>query len=132
MNVDTGPGWDSGSVCTASIAVCVLLVLAGCSVPYGIGPSPSDDPSDCTLHHDLVEEADNYADPIETYQYDTMSSEARHVFVETREQGSYTTSNSSRNSQEFRYGDETSVYNVTYENEEYTLVTYTSEGCEFE
>jgi hypothetical protein len=106
-----------------TVALLVSSGTAGCLSDGGSGPQ-------CQLMHEIVESPEDYADPIETYRYEELSSDAQQVFEEAVTHGSYSTKNRTLEPAEFRYWDTTTVYNVTYQNETYVLLTYTGSGCE--
>lgn len=107
----------------ACAAIPLSSIVAGCSSDEISAPQ-------CHLMHEVVELSDDYGEVLEEYRYENLSSDAQHVFEETVVSGNYTTTNQSLESEEFRYWDEVTVYNVTYQNETHTLLTYTGEGCE--
>jgi len=109
-----------------------ILTTTALFVSSGLAGCSSDDSPDpeCHLMHELVESPEDYGEPLETYRYEELGSEAQHVFEETITDGSYSTTNRSLEAPEFRYWDTTTVYNVTYQNETHVLLTYSGEGCE--
>ncbi|WP_135829347.1 hypothetical protein [Halorussus halobius] len=111
----------------------LLLSTAGCTAisnPDDAAPGDSSTTPECELTHELVEPSDGSVDATETYAYENLSSDARHAFDEVLADGSYSTTNRSLQSSEFRYWDTTTSYNVTYRNETYKLLTYSGSGCE--
>jgi hypothetical protein len=107
----------------STAALLVSIGIAGCS--SGDSPDPQ-----CHLMHEIVESPENYGEAVETYRYGELSSEAQQVVEKTIANGSYSTANRSFEAPEFRYWDTTTVYNITYQNQTYVLLTYTGEGCE--
>lgn len=107
----------------AAASLTVSSLVAGCSSDELAGP-------ECHLIHEIVESPEDYGGPVDTYRYETLSSDAQRVVEEAVTKGSYSTTNQSLESTEFRYWDTTTVYNVTYQNETHVLLTYTGGGCE--
>lgn len=131
MYFDIGPHvWTSAK---SIVLVVLVLSLAGCVSMSNPGDTSSDGSSaapQCKLMHEVVEPSGDYVDVTETYAYENLSSEAQRVFEEAIARGSYSTTNQSLKSSEFRYWDTTTSYNITYQNETYKLLTYTGEACE--
>lgn len=115
------------------LLVSLLLSTAGCTAISNPDDTTSGDSvttPECELMHELVESSDGSVDATETYAYENLSSDAQHAFGEVVADGSYSTTDRSLQSSEFRYWDTTTSYKVTYRNETYKLLTYSGSGCE--
>lgn len=131
MSFDIGN--DIPTSIRTTLIVALVLSTAGCTLNSNIDDTPSEDSSptpECKLTHEMVEPSGNYADATESYAYGNLSSEAQHVFEAALDGGSYSTTNQSLKPTEFRYWDTAAIYNITHQNETYTLLTYTGAGCE--
>lgn len=98
-------------------------IVAGCSVN---NPATAQ----CRLVHEVVASSDDYGEVLETYSYGDLSGGAQQVFEKAVTNGSYTTTNQRKEPAEFRYWDTTAVYNITYQDQTYVLLTYTGSGCD--
>ncbi|MDZ7730998.1 MAG: hypothetical protein U5K37_08870 [Natrialbaceae archaeon] len=108
---------------TALAGIVFASGLAGCS-------SSQPAPSSCKRVHERVSDPENYQEPLASYTYSNVSQAAQRVIEETVTTGSYALTDPDTEPEEFRYWDETTVYEVSYENETHVLVTYTGSGCE--
>lgn len=113
------------------VLVALVLSLAGCvSMSNGGDPSTSGTSTpQCTFVHEVVEPSGEYVAATETYAYENLSGTAQRAFEKALDRGSYSTTDRSLRSSEFRYWGTTTSYNVTYRNETYKLLTYAGEGC---
>lgn len=100
-----------------------LAAVAGCSSTETSTP-------DCQLSHEVVSPSDDHGEPLETYRYENLSDDARTAVDVALEDGHYATTEERMNPPEFRYWDETALYEIRYRNETYLLLTYSSAGCE--
>ncbi len=109
-----------------------ILAIAAFLVSSSIAGCASEDSSDppCHFMHEVVESPEDYGEAVESYRYEELSEGAQQVVKKTVTDGSYSMTTRSRKPPEFRYWDTTTVYDITYQNETHTLLTYTGEGCE--
>lgn len=125
-----GSETSSGVPCRVGIVVLVVVIVSLSGCISAVGDDGSGGGPQCKLTHEVVDQPGDYADAIETYEYENLSDEAQHAFDEARANGSYATTDRDRAPPEFRYWDEAAAYNVTYRNQTYKLLTYSGEGCE--
>ncbi|UPV73160.1 hypothetical protein M0R89_11435 [Halorussus limi] len=105
---------------SAAVAGTSVAALAGCS-SLGLGRT-------CELHHEVLDGDSSYGGT--ELAYAELSDRAKELFRKALKQDSYVVPYRGGNAPpEFSYSDEASAYIIDYEGTNYTLMTYTSQGC---
>lgn len=116
-------------------AVGLGVGVAGCVgyTGYGAAPEQSETTNACKLSHEVWEEGKYGGYHGEEVEFSELSEQGQQIFKKTLESGGYVFPfNGTNNPPDFSYSDATSVYNVTYQSQQYVLLTSTGEGCVIE
>ena len=118
------------------------LVTAGCLTTGSPESSTTDDQSptserettsptiECKLNHEVWEKGKYGGYHGEEVQLSELTEQGQEIFVKALDSGGYSFAYNGTNSPpDFVYSDETTTYEVIYEDNQYVLLTYTSTGC---
>lgn len=116
--------WSRRRLLRAGGSSAAALALAGCSaLPVG---------RSCELHHEVWPEGEYGGYGGQRIDYADLSDRGKQVFRKALDGDGHTVPARGDVPPTFSYSDAASAYVVSYEGTNYTLLTYTDEGCTVE
>lgn len=121
------------------------IVTAGCLTTDSPESSPTDDQSstseretesptiECKLNHEVWEKDKYGGYQGKEVQFSELTEQGQKIFIKALDSDGYSLAYNGTNSPpDFEYSDETTTYEVIYEDNQYVLLTYTRSGCDVE